>query len=135
MYHNIYKIRNGKYQIIKGNQYYGAFDKLEDALFERDALESVAWNIDKLCELPHKENKYYNVELPSFEHIPRYIQIEKRKNKVKWIIVKRLGTKRKRFGAYDTLEEAEKARDLYMEYDWDKKKVKKLLRDEKLQFS
>lgn len=54
MYHNIYKIRNGKYQIIKGNQYYGAFDKLEDALFERDALESVAWDIDKLCELPHK---------------------------------------------------------------------------------
>lgn len=135
MYHNIYKIRNGKYQIIKDNQYYGAFDKLEDALFERDALESVAWDIDKLCELPHKENKYYSVELPSFEHIPRYIQIEKRKNKVKWIIVKRLGTKRKRFGAYDTLEEAEKARDLYMENDWDKKKVKKLLRDEKLQFS
>lgn len=135
MYHNIYKIRNGKYQIIKSNQYYGAFDKLEDALFERDALESVAWDIDKLCELPNKENKYYSVELPSFEHIPRYIQIEKRKNKVKWIIVKRLGTKRKRFGAYDTLEEAEKARDLYMEYDWDKKKVKKLLRDEKLQFS
>ena len=32
-------------------------------------------------------------------------------------------------------EEAEKARDLYMEYDWDKKKVKKLLRDEQLQFS
>ena len=135
MYHNIYRIRNGTYQIIKGNQYYGAFDKLEDALFERDALESVAWDIDKLCELPPKENKYYNVELPSFEHIPRYIQIEKRKNKVKWIIVKTLGTKRRRFGAYDTLEEAEKARDLYMEHDWDKKKVKKLLRDEKLQFS
>lgn len=135
MYHNIYKFHDGRYRIIKNNEHYGVFNNLEDALFERDALESVAWDIDKLCELPHKENKYYSVELPSFEHIPQYIQIEKRKNKIKWIIVKTLGAKRRRFGAYDSLEEAEKMRDLYIEYDWDKKKVKKLLRDEKLQFS
>ena len=39
------------------------------------------------------------------------------------------------FDEEDIPEEREKARDLYMKYDWDKKKVKKLLRDEKLQFS
>lgn len=133
MYHNIYKRRNGTYQIIRNNESYGHFNNLADALQERDDLESVAWNIDLLCELSTpRPNKYKNMDLPPFDHIPKYIQIEKRKNKCKFVIMKLFGTKRKRFGSYDTLEEAEKVRDLLIEHDWDKKKVRRILRESHL---
>ena len=136
MYHNIYKRKNGKYRVIKHNQIYGEFDNLVDALQERDDLESVAWDIDLLCDLSHpRPNKYENIDLPPFEHIPKYIQIETQKTKVKFVIIKLFGTKRKRFGRYNTLKEAEKVRDLLMENEWDKKKVRKILREEKLQLS
>lgn len=133
MYHNIYKKRNGSYIIIKNSQSYGIYNKLTDALQERDNLESVGWDMDLLCELPMKPNTYENIKLPSFEHNPKYIYIETYKKKVKFAIRKRFNGKRKRFGWYDTLEEAEKVRDLLIENDWDKKKVKRILRD--LKFS
>lgn len=118
------------YQIIKHNKDYGTFKKLEDALQERDDLEGVAWDIDLLCDLSTpRPNKYQDMDLPPFDHIPKYIQIEKKKNKCKFVIKKRFGVKLKRFGGYDTLEEAEKVRDLLIEHDWDKKKVRKLLRE------
>ena len=136
MYHNIYKTRNGVYQIIKHNKDYGTFTNLVDALQERDDLESVAWNIDLLCDLPHpRPNKYQDIDLPPFEHIPKYIHIDTERNKVRFAVVKLFGTKRKRFGRYNTLEEAEKVRDLLIENEWDKKKVRKILREEKLQLS
>lgn len=136
MYHNIYKTRNGVYQIIKNNTDYGTFDNLADALHERDLLEGVGWDLDLLCDLKTThENKYRDMDLPPFEHIPKYIQIETQKTKVKFVIKKRFGVKLKRFGRYDSLEEAEKVRDLLIENDWDKKKVKRILREERLQFS
>ena len=136
MYHNIYKMNDGNYRIIKNNTQYGTFTKLEDALQERDDLESVAWDIDLVCDLSHpRPNKYENMDLPPFEHIPQYIQIEVRKNKARFVIKKRFGVKLKRFGRYKTLKEAEHVRDLLIEHDWDKKKVKQILREEKLQLS
>lgn len=97
---------------------------------ERDDLESVAWDIDRLCDLSTpRPNKYKDADLPPFDHIPQYIQIEKRKNKCKFVIKRRFGVKLKRFGAYDSLEEAEKVRDLLLENNWDKKKVRELLRE------
>lgn len=136
MYHNIYKTRNGKYIILKNNHNYGTYDELTEALQERDDLESVGWDVDLLCDLSMpRPNKYEGIELPPFEHIPQYIQIEERKNKTKFVVKRRFGTKLKRFGMYNSLEEAEKVRDLLIENDWDKKKVKKILREERLQFS
>lgn len=136
MYHNIYKRNNGTYQIIKNNKTYGHYSNLVDALQERDDLESVGWDVDLLCDLSMpRPNKYEGIELPPFEHIPQYIQIEERRNKTKFVVKRRFGTKLKRFGMYNTLEEAEEVRDLLVENDWDKKKVRRILREERLQFS
>ena len=136
MYHNIYKRNNGTYQIIKNNKTYGHYNNLVDALQERDDLESVGWDVDLLCDLSMpRPNKYEGIELPPFEHIPQYISIETINNKSKFVIRYLSGSKRKRYGSYTTLEEAEKVRDLLIENDWDKKKVKKILREERLQFS
>lgn len=136
MYHNIYKKKNGVYRIIKNNQTYGEFDDLADALHERDLLEGVGWDLDLLCDLKTThENKYKDMDLPPFEHIPKYIQIDTERSKVRFAIIRLEGSKRKRYGRYNSLEEAEKVRDLLIENDWDKKKVKKILREERLQFS
>lgn len=136
MYHNIYKLHNGKYRILKNNTDYGVFDDLADALHERDLLEGVGWDLDLLCDLKTTHpNKYKDMDLPPFDHIPRYIQIDTEREKVRFAIVKLKGAKRRRYGRYNTLEEAEKVRDLLIENDWDKKKVKQILREERLQFS
>jgi len=40
--------RGGKYIIIRGGEYFGMYSSLEDALCERDLLESVDWSWDEL---------------------------------------------------------------------------------------
>lgn len=128
-YRHIYSTKNGKYQIIKDNEYYGDFNTLEEALLERDELERLNWDMELICEsdIP-SENKYLGMSLPPFTHTPKYIQTEVRGRKKRWIIIKHINGKRKRFGRYNSLEEAVHVRDLLLKYDWDKKKVKELLR-------
>ena len=47
-YRYIRPTRTGKYTIVKDNEYYGTYSSLEDAVEERDLLESVGWNWDEL---------------------------------------------------------------------------------------
>lgn len=41
-----------KYRIFHAGIYYGTFNTLKEAIFERDLLESVDWDYDALMELP-----------------------------------------------------------------------------------
>ena len=51
---------------IKGKlHYFGIFDKLEDAIDERDLLIEFDWDIDKLCECVEEGNSWINKAMKS----------------------------------------------------------------------
>lgn len=89
------------YVIRKGNDSYGQFKTIEDALFERDRLVGVNWDIDAWCELPDTPNNYIHIDLPPFEHKARYIVFDKEH----WIVMGK-GRKYRYYGTYYSKEEA-----------------------------
>lgn len=69
-----YIIKSGDgYSIKKGNERYGNYRKLSDALYERDRLIQVNWDWDALVELEETENFYEKMNLPKFIHEYSYI--------------------------------------------------------------
>lgn len=109
------------YRIIKDQTDYGSFKVLEEALHERDMLMECGWNWDKLCEHEWTENKYYDMVLPDFYN-GRTKYIVKCKNrsgsKVKYCIRKKIDGKLRRFGRYDSLDDAILMRDKLIAHDW-----------------
>lgn len=103
-YRYIYKY-NDDYWIIKNNEWYLSFPTLEEALFERDRLIAVDWDWELYCELPSTINNYIHLDLPPFEHKPKYI-VTDREN---WV-VRGKGRNGKYYGTYYTEEEAEEIR-------------------------
>lgn len=97
--HIVYQ--NKAYHIIRNNEQYGSYHDLEDALYERDRLIKVDWDWDLSMELEETENPYRKIQLPPFEHKPKYIYF----NRECWEVRER-GTKGKYHGVYYTLEEA-----------------------------
>ena len=105
-YRYIYRHGLG-YRILKDNEHFGWYDRIEDALYDRDRLEQVDWDIQTWTELPETPNPYEHMNLPPYEeskstyitHIPE-----------KWRVQKRIDGKMSYFGSYDTFEEAEKRR-------------------------
>lgn len=71
-YRYIYKA-NGGYIISKNNEHYGWYDDLPTALYDRDRLEQVDWDIQTWTELIEVPNPYEYMELPPFGHEAKYI--------------------------------------------------------------
>ena len=71
-YKYIVKSGNG-YSIKKGNERYGNYSRLSDALYERDRLIKANWDWDTLVEMEETENFYEKMNLPRFIHEYSYI--------------------------------------------------------------
>ena len=107
--------RGTGYQILKNNEHYGWYDRIEDALFDRDRLEQVDWDIQTWTELPEIPNPYEHMDLPAYEerkttfiqHLPE-----------RWRVQKRLNGKMCYFGTYKTFEEAEERRNELIMNGW-----------------
>ena len=109
--------RDDKWQLRYKGEHYGWYNRIEEALFDRDRLESVDWDISVFVELPELPNPYDNMNLPEYEeHIASYIQHIPEK----WRVQKRINGKLCYFGVYDTLEEAEKRRAELIRNRWSK---------------
>lgn len=69
-----YIVKNGNYYaIMKDNEKYGTYRRLEDALYERDRLIECDWDWEDSLELPEKDNPYLKMKLPRFVHEYSYI--------------------------------------------------------------
>lgn len=129
--HHLYryiKQRNGKYLILKDNIDYGTYNKLEDALLERDILEDCNWNQEiVISNATITQNRYKEYDLPPFPKtrnkilpLPRYISY----NGTSYIIQKRINKEVKFFGSYHTLKEAKNIKRKLMKNNWDEKVLK-----------
>lgn len=112
-YKNFYKHiveRNGSYVIErrKDGEYYGIFDSLADALYERDRLIAVGWDLDLAMDLPETENIYKYIDLPPFNHQPTNITVD---NEC-WVVREKGKSQRYR-GRYPTIDEAMRVARIY----------------------
>lgn len=99
-YRYIYPKGKG-YEIVKDNENYGTYRRLEDALYERDRLINANWDWDDYMSMPETINGYIHINLPPFDHTPRYITVD---NEC-WV-VRGKGTRAKYYGTYYTEKEA-----------------------------
>ena len=113
-YRYIYRQGDG-YCIKKNNEYYGEYDKLEEALFDRDRLIQTNWDVSLWLELPDMPNPYYHIELPPFNHDMTGITRVSKPYRVQ----KRINGKVKYFGAYATYDEAKQRRDELISNNWE----------------
>ncbi|WP_458456502.1 hypothetical protein [Methanobrevibacter sp.] len=107
--------RGAGWQLRKNGEHYGWYDRIEDALFDRDRLEQCDWDFSIFCELPEIPNPYEHMELPSYEErkstfIQRLPQ--------RWRVQKRIDGKMCYFGTYKTFEEAEERRNDLIKNGW-----------------
>ena len=96
------------YQIIKGNEKFGTYNRLADALYERDRFIAVDWDWDKYVELADTINGYIHIDLPPFNHQPSYIW----ETKEYWM-VRGKGAEQRYYGSYQSLDEAKKVALIY----------------------
>ena len=71
-YKYIYK-KGEHFEIKKGNEKFGTYRKLSDALYERDRLIESDWDWDDSLQLEETENPYENLDLPEFNRDYSYI--------------------------------------------------------------
>lgn len=99
---------NGKYLIRKGNEHFGEFKTVEEALYERDRLIGCDWDWETYVQLPDTINGYIHIDLPPFEHNASYITHIKEY----WTVISK-GANPKYYGCYHSLDEAERVRRIY----------------------
>ena len=99
---------NNRYHVVKGNERYGSYRRLEDALYERDRLIAVDWDWDLSLELPETPNNYIHINLPPFNHQPTHITVDNEH----WV-VREKGKEQKYRGRYHTFEEAKRVAMIY----------------------
>ena len=107
-YRYIQKIDDNTYCVTKNNEKFGTYNRLEDALYERDRLIQVGWDWDLWMELPETINGYIHITLPPFNHEPKYISYESEH----WV-VRDKGKEQKYRGRYHSLEDAKKVALIY----------------------
>lgn len=114
-YRYIYEKRGG-YTIEKDHEYYGWYDNLPDALYDRDCLERVNWDLGEFVYLPVTDNPYEDMILPSksLDRERQYIYSSPNG----WRIQKKINGKSKYFGSFKTLDEAKKERNRLIENGW-----------------
>ena len=65
--------RKNSFEIMKGNEKFGTYSKLTDALYERDRLIESNWDWDDYLQLEETINVYEKMMLPPFFHDSSYI--------------------------------------------------------------
>lgn len=104
-------ILKGKFQVSKqvnGKRYYfGSYDTLEEAKKVREYFIKHNWDVNERFRF--KKTK-------PFQHII----ISEEGN---YRVVKRINYKLVHFGTFHTLEDAQRERDLLMQFDWDLERV------------
>ena len=114
---------NGKY-VIRNNCVWGTYDKVEDALHDRDLLVACDWDISEVLARDEIPNKYYEMDIPSYESYigfkeeMKYITTQKIDGKEYYTVQRRHNRILRRYGYYKTLEEAIDKRNELMENDW-----------------
>jgi hypothetical protein len=116
-YKYIYKRHNG-YQILKNNEAYGWYEDITDALYDRDRLVEVDWDIQTWCELPERENPYKHMRLPPYG-LDRHRQYVYPTLQGTFRIIKTVDGVKKYFGSYKTLDEALDKRDELIKRGWE----------------
>lgn len=116
-YRYITKERGG-YRIRKNGIYYGWYNDLSDALYDRDNLEKCDWDIEEWVWLPDTPNKYKKMDLPPID-IVRERQYIYKSVSGNWYIRKQIDGVKKYFGTFKTLEEAIKERNRLMKEGWE----------------
>lgn len=77
---------------------------MADALYDRDRLEQVDWDIDLWLEMVETPNFYKSIELPTFDKkAESYISYIP----ARWRVSRKIDGKRVYFGTYKSREEAE----------------------------
>lgn len=122
-YKYIVKRKNGTYRIKKGDEFYGTYDDITDALHDRDLLIESDWDIAEVMAQDEKPNKYKTMELPEWNRKPRiyddrYITKQKSSNKTYFKIQKHIDGEQKCFGYFKTYEEAVEKRDELERNNW-----------------
>lgn len=110
-YRNFYRFiskRGNSFVIRKDGEYYGSYQNIEDALYERDRLVQIDWDVDLWVGLAETNNPYYQITLPPFDREATYISEE---NEC-WV-VREKGKNQKYRGRYHSLEEAKKVALIY----------------------
>ena len=113
-YRNITR-RGLGWQLRHNDEHMGWYDRIEDALFDRDRLEQCDWDMSVFVELPEIPNPYDHMKLPRYEerkitfiqHLPE-----------RWRVQKRIDGKMCYFGTYESFEEAEKRRNELVINGW-----------------
>jgi hypothetical protein len=113
-YKYIYE-KNGGYQIIKDNVYYGWYPDIRWALHDRDSLISCDWDLGEFVYI-ERENKYLHMRLPprGLKRANQYVY----RNNGSFRIQKKINGVLKQFGSYKTLDEALTKRDELIENGW-----------------
>lgn len=122
-YRYIVKRRNGTYRIKKGNEFYGTYNDLTDALHDRDLLIEYDWDIAEVMAQDEKPNKYKDMNLPEWNRKPRiwddrYITKQKSGNQIYYKIQKHIDGVQQSFGYYKTYDEAVEKRDELEQSNW-----------------
>ena len=115
-YRYIYKEQKG-YRIRYKGEHYGYYTDLANALYDRDRLEAVDWDIQTWTELPETPNHYKAMELPEFDSDDSNIYHAREY----WTIRKQIDGKLKYFGTFYSLEEAKERRDELERNNWEVK--------------
>lgn len=71
-YHHIRK-KGRLFEIVKDSQIFGSYERVEDALYDRDRLIRVNWDWDLFVELVETPNNYNHINLPPFDKQPKYV--------------------------------------------------------------
>ena len=107
-YRYIYQ-KGNKFWVVKNNEWLVECNTLAEALYERDRLMGVDWDWDLYVELPETMNGYIHIDLPPFQHKPKYIV----RDKEHWVVHRSNKGKKKYYGMYYTIEEAEEVARIY----------------------
>lgn len=119
----IYK-RGDKY-VIRNKNIWGTYDKIEDALHDRDLLVEANWDIGEMLSRDEKPNKYYDMDIPNYELYKikkknnlKYITKQWRGDVLYYTVQRTVNKSIQRYGYFDTLEDAIRRRDELVENDW-----------------
>lgn len=114
-YRYIYPYHNG-FSIKKDNIHYGWYDDIRWALFDRDRLEQVDWDIEEFVWLKEIDNPYLYIKLPprELDRWRQYVYVGTNGFRIQ----KKVNGVLKSFGTYKTLDEALDKRDELVANGW-----------------
>ena len=120
LYRYVYPSNHG-YIIQKNKEHYGWYERLEDALYERDRLEECNWDLGEWVYMQDTHNKYENMQLPSrnlgLRNPHQYIYQNNHTGHYR--IQKKINGVLHQYGTYNTLDEAIRVRYNLIKNNWE----------------